>query len=192
MGSFEEKGALPHTAARFGFLSNCPASLMNLVKKILIGHSDPKVRRRLVLLLADAGFDVRAFATADAAAENARSEWFDLAVVANDLSGATGFSFVDRLRQLQPTVPVLLVVSQLELPLVVEGIRQGVADIVALSDDPRPLLQRIEGIFNPGAATVVPECVTPEDLAQVESMLEKLPSGGRLQAAHPRTACHIN
>jgi len=163
---------------------------MNLVKKILIGHSDPKVRRRLVLLLADAGFDVRAFATADAAAENARSEWFDLAVVANDLSGATGFSFVDRLRQLQPTVPVLLVVSQLELPLVVEGIRQGVADIVALSDDPRPLLQRIEGIFNPGATPVMPECVTPEDLAQVESMLEKLPSGGG-HSAHPY-GMHIN
>ena len=163
---------------------------MNLVKKILIGHSDPKVRRRLVLLLADAGFDVRAFATADAAAENARGEWFDLAVVANDLSGATGFSFVDRLRQLQPTVPVLLVVSQLELPLVVEGIRQGVADIVALSDDPRPLLQRIEGVFNPGATPVMTECVTPEDLAQVESMLEKLRSGGG-HSAHPY-GMHIN
>ncbi len=156
---------------------------MNLVKKILIGHSDPKVRRRLVLLLADAGFDVRAFATADAAAENARGEWFDLAVVANDLSGATGFSFVDRLKQLQPTVPVLLLVSQLELPLVVQGIRQGVADIVALGEDPRVLLRRIDGVFNPGVATIT-ENVTPEDLAQVESMLDKLPSGAGC-SAHP-------
>lgn len=156
---------------------------MNLVKKILIGHSDPKIRRRLVLLLADAGYDVRAFATADAAAENARGEWFDLAVVAIDLSGAPGFSFVDRLKQLQPTVPVLLLVSQLELPLVVQGIRLGVADIVAFGDDPRVLLRRIEGVFNPGI-TMVPENVTPEDLAQVESILEKLPSGAGY-SAHP-------
>jgi DNA-binding NarL/FixJ family response regulator len=190
VGSFEENGAIPHAAARSGFFSTRPASLMNLVKKILIGHSDPKVRRRLVLLLADAGFDVRAFGTADAAAENARGEWFDLAVVATDLPDAPGFSFVDRLKQLQPTVPVLLLVSQLELPLVVQGIRLGVADIVALADDPRVLLQRIEGIFNPGTAPAMIESVTPEDLAQVESLLEKLPFGSG-HSAHPY-GLHIN
>src|SRR4051812_11043389 len=94
-----------------------PTPVMNLVKKILIVHGDPKARRRLVLVLADAGFDVRAFATADAAAENAQGEWFDLALVDHELPGMPGFAFVDRLKKIQPTIQVLLLVSQLELPI---------------------------------------------------------------------------
>jgi DNA-binding response OmpR family regulator len=156
---------------------------MNSVKKILIGHNDTKIRRRLVLLLADAGFDVRAFATADDAADNARGEWFDLAVVAHDLSGAPGFSFVDRLKKLQPTVPVLLLVTQLDLPLVIQGIRLGVADVVALGDDPRVLLRRILALCKVGPASAA-DTVTPEDLAQVESVLDSLPDGAA-HSAHP-------
>ncbi|MST94444.1 MAG: response regulator [Pedosphaera sp.] len=154
---------------------------MNLVKKILIGHNDARVRRRLVLLLADAGFDVRAFATAEAAAEDARDEWFDLAVVAPDLPGAPGFSFVDRLKKLQPTVRVLLLVTELDLSLVVQAIRLSVADVVALGDDPRVVLRRIQLLF--GTESTPPgDGVTLEELTQVETMLESLPPGGATSA----------
>jgi DNA-binding response OmpR family regulator len=155
---------------------------MNLVKKILVVHGDARVRRHLVLLFADAGFDVRAFATAESAADNARGEWYDLAVIDHELSGAPGFVFVDMLKKIQPTVPVLLLVSRLELPLVVQGIRLGVADVLAAQEEPRVMLRRVRTLLrleSPGE----PESVTPEDLAQVESMLENLSGAGR--SAHP-------
>lgn len=155
---------------------------MNLVKKILVVHGDAKVRRRLVLLFADAGFDVRAFATPESAAENARTEWYDLAAVDHELSGAPGFVFVDMLKKIQPTVPVLLLVSKLELPLVVQGIRLGVADVVATHEDPRVLLRRVRVLLRLEPAMEA-EGVTPEDLAQVESMLENLSGGAN--SAHP-------
>jgi DNA-binding response OmpR family regulator len=155
---------------------------MNLVKKILIVHGDAKARRRLVLLFADAGFDVRAFATPESAADNARSEWYDLAAVDHELSGAPGFVFVDMLKKIQPTVPVLLLVSKLELPLVVQGIRLGVADVVATHEDPRVLLRRVRALLRLEPALEA-EGVTPEDLAQVESMLENLAGSGH--SAHP-------
>lgn len=158
---------------------------MNLVKKILVVHGDAKVRRRLVLLFADAGFDVRAFATAESAAENARGEWYDLAVIDHELSGAPGFVFVDTLKKIQPTVPVLLLVSRLELPLVVHGIRLGVADVLAAHEDPRVVLRRVRTLLRlEGAAES--ENVTPEDLAEVESMLENLSGAG--DSAHPMGA----
>ena len=155
---------------------------MNLVKKILVVHGDARMRRRLLLLFADAGFDVRAFATAEAAAENARGEWYDLAVIDHDLSGAPGFVFVDALKKIQPTVPVLLLVSRLELPLVVQGIRLGVADVLAAHEDPRVLLRRVRTLLRL-ETTAEPESVTPEDLAQVESLLENLAGAGH--SAHP-------
>jgi len=155
---------------------------MNLVKKILVVHGDAKVRRHLVLLFADAGFDVRAFAVAESAAENARGEWYDLAVIDHELSGAPGFVFVDMLKKIQPTVPVLLLVSKLELPLVVQGIRLGVADVLAAQEDPRVMLRRVRTLLRLESAGDA-EGVTPEDLAQVESMLEQMGGAGR--SAHP-------
>jgi DNA-binding response OmpR family regulator len=149
---------------------------MNLVKKILIVHGDAKARRRLVLLLADAGFDVRAFATAESAAENARGEWFDLAIVDHDLRSAPGFEFVDTLKRVQPTVRVLLLVSQLELPVVVQGIRVGVADVVASKDDPRALLTRVRSLLDV-RSSANQEPVTPEELAEVENVIENLTTG---------------
>lgn len=155
---------------------------MNLVKKILVVHGDAKVRRRLVLLFADAGFDVRAFATPESAADNASSEWYDLAAVDHELSGAPGFVFVAMLKKIQPTVPVLLLVSKLELPLVVQGIRLGVADVVTTHEEPRVLLRRVRALLRLEPALEA-EGVTPEDLAQVESMLENLSGGAN--SAHP-------
>ena len=150
---------------------------MNLVKKILIVHGDAKARRRLVLLLADAGFDIRAFSTADSAAESARGEWFNLAIVDHRLPEAPGFAFVDTLKKIQPTVPVLLLVPQLELPLVVKGIRLGVADVLAACEDPRFLLRRVRALLQMEPVGDENE-VTPEEIAEVEALLENCGTGG--------------
>jgi DNA-binding response OmpR family regulator len=155
---------------------------MNLVKKILIVHGDAKVRRRLVLLFADAGFDVRSYPAAEPAAENARGEWYDLAVIDHELSGAPGFAFVDTLKKIQPTVPVLLLVSRLELPLVIQGIRLGVADVLPTGEDPRVVLRRARVLLRL-EGTADADGVTPEDLAKVESLLENLGAAGA--SAHP-------
>jgi len=155
---------------------------MNLVKKILIVHDDPKARRRLVLLLADAGFDVRAFATADSAEESARVEWFDLAVIDHELPGAPGLGFVDRLKKIQPTVPVLLLVPELALPVVVQGIRLGVTDVFAAREDPHLLLRRVRALLQLDLPVAGQPDVTPEELAEVESILGNMPDEGATSA----------
>ena len=50
--------------ASFTSLATPTSPLPALTKKILIAHSNPKAKRTLTLLLADAGFDVRAAAKA--------------------------------------------------------------------------------------------------------------------------------
>lgn len=109
---------------------------MNLVKKILIVHGDVRNRRRLVLILADAGYDVRSYPAPGPALDTARTEWFDLALVDSNLRGASEFAFTESLKRVQPTVPVVLLVRALELPMIVKGIRLGLTDVLLDAEDP--------------------------------------------------------
>lgn len=150
---------------------------MNFVKKILLAHSDEKTRRTLTLLLAGVGYDVRPCDRAQAALDAARAEWFDLALLANPLSENDPVAFVNALRKLQPRIPVLLLVDQLELPSVIQGIRLAVTDILAPNGDWTLVVRRIHALLRPGE-TAGPVDLTPEELAEVEAMLAKLDARG--------------
>jgi len=156
---------------------------MNLAKKILIVHGDTAIRRQLVLLHAGTGLDIRAFSTAAAAAEVAHDEWFDLALVAHHLPDAQDLSFVAALRKIQPTVPVLLLVTEIELGLVIQGIRLGVADVLLETDDLRPVARRVRGLLKLDPDAVAD--VTAEELAQAEAALEKMGVVGDPHSADP-------
>lgn len=147
---------------------------MNVVKKLLIAHGDQKIRRRLVLFLADAGYDLRAFGSVEAATESARNEWFDLALIDYELSGTRDFSFVEMLKKIQPTVPIILFVQQFELSIIVKGIRVGVTDVMSHGDLTK-VGRRVAAIFNPDAPVLADgEGVTPAELAEVEVALDRM------------------
>jgi len=148
---------------------------MNLVKKILIVHGDAKMKRRLVLLLADAGYDLRFYTQGDPALETARVEWFDLALVDAYLTGTASFEFVEALKKVQPTVPVVMLVPQLELPIIVKGIRMGLSDVLPTSNDLRPLLRRVNNLLKPNQPAVSEdESLSPTDMAEAEAVLQVL------------------
>jgi DNA-binding response OmpR family regulator len=149
---------------------------MNFVKKILLVHGDEKIRRTLTLLLAGAGYDIRPCGPSEAALDAARGEWFDLALVADSRPAVSPVDFINALRKLQPRVPVLLLVDQLELPSVIEGIRLAVTDVLAPGGDLMPVVQRVNALLRPGEAPVSGD-LTPEELAEVESILAKFADG---------------
>jgi CheY-like chemotaxis protein len=154
---------------------------MNLVKKLLIAHGDQRIRRRLVLFLADAGYDLRAFGTTDAALESARNEWFDLALVDYELSGARDFSFIEALKKIQPTVPVILCVQKLELPVIIKGIRVGVTDVLA-RDNLASVARRAAAFLNPDLPEPAGhDMVTADEMAEVEAVLDRITGRGARQ-----------
>ncbi|HWZ94059.1 MAG TPA: response regulator [Opitutaceae bacterium] len=151
---------------------------MNLVKKLLIAHGDQKIRRRLVLFLAAAGYDLRAFGTAEAALESARNEWFDLALVDYELSGARDFSPIEALKKIQPTVPIILCVQKLELPVIVKGIRMGVTDVLA-RDNLVSVVRRAAALLNPNRPEPAErDSVTADEMAEVEAVLDRITGRG--------------
>ena len=155
---------------------------MKFVKKILLVHGDAKTRRTLTLLLAGAGYDVRAVGCADAALEASRSEWFDLSVVTDPLPEMGSFDLVAALKKLQPSVAVFLLVNQLDLPSVIKGIRLAVTDVLAPEGDWGAVLQRINAFLRPGE-TLGPEELSPKELAEVEVILARLDDDSSRQPA---------
>jgi DNA-binding response OmpR family regulator len=149
---------------------------MNFVKKILLVHGDGKARRTLTLLLAGTGYDVRPCARPDLALEAARAEWFDLSLVADPLPEMSSFGFVEALKKLQPSVPVLLLVNQLELPSVIKGIRLAVTDVLAPDNDWALVMQRVNALLRPGESAASVD-LTPVELAEVEAILAKVGGG---------------
>jgi len=159
---------------------------MNLVKKILIVHGDAKLKRRLVLLLADAGYDLRSFTKGDPALETARVEWFDLALVDAHLTGQASFDFVEALKKVQPTVPVVMLVPQLDLPLIVKGIRLGLSDVLPTANDLRPLMRRVNNLLRTNQqAAVEGGNLTPAEMAEAEAVLQVLGNSDMGQSGDP-------
>jgi DNA-binding response OmpR family regulator len=149
---------------------------MNFVKKILLVHGDANSRRTLTLLLAGAGYDVRPCGQPEVALEAARSEWFDLSLVADPLPEMSSFGLIEELKKLQPSVAVLLLVKQLELPAVIKGIRLAVTDVLAPDGDWKLVIQRVNAILRPGEIAT-PVDLTPEELAEVEAILSRMEQG---------------
>ncbi len=149
---------------------------MNFVKKVLLVHGDQKARRTLTLLIAGAGYDVRSCERAETALDAARSEWFDLALVADPLTETSSFDFIAALRKIQPSARVLLMVNQLELPSVIKGIRLAVTDVLAPEGDWQSVLQRVNALLRPGETPAAAD-LTPEELAEVEAILAKVDTG---------------
>ena len=145
---------------------------MNLVRKVLLVHPDARTRRRCVMLLAACGFDLRVAASAVAAEDAVRSEWFDLAVLEHNLPDAPDFELADRLRRVQPTLAIMLLVEQLEFPLVVKSIHQGVRDVITPTEDLAPIVARVCAYFE-----VVPSLdpyLSSAELKQAEAVLDCL------------------
>jgi hypothetical protein len=110
------------------------------------------------------------------ALEAARSEWFDLSLVADPLPEMSSFGFIEELKKLQPSVAVLLLVNQLELPSVIKGIRLAVTDVLAPDGNWKLVIQRVNAILRPGEIATAVD-LTPEELAEVEAILSRMEQG---------------
>ena len=62
----------------------------------------------------------------------------------------SSFGLIEALKKLQPSLAVLLLVNQLELPSVIKGIRVAVTDVLAPGNDWALVLQRVNAILRPG------------------------------------------
>lgn len=143
---------------------------MKTPKRILVAHADAHTRRILTMLLVESGLSVQAVEPETDAVTRLQGETFDLALIGHVTPSDDLFALTVPLRKLQPELPIVMLVPELELPVVVQGIRHGLTDVLPLRTDPKPVLRRIMtlvGIENYGEPT-------PAELAEVEATLAQL------------------
>jgi DNA-binding response OmpR family regulator len=116
--------------------------------RLCLVEDDPTIRELLSRRLVRAGYDVDVFADAKALLGRATVEPYALFLLDVLLDGEpAGLELCRRLRQLSPTVPILIVSALSEPAHRIEGLRDGADDYVTKPFEMEELLLRIEKIL---------------------------------------------
>src|ERR671917_423300 len=103
--------------------------------RVLIADDQPAVIEALRLLLKGEGFETRAVASPADAAEALARQSFDVALIdlnytRDTTSGQEGLDLLARLRELDPTLPVVVMTAWGSVGLAVEAMQRGARDFV--------------------------------------------------------------
>lgn len=139
-------------------------------KRILVAHTDAHTRRMLTMLLVESGLTVQAVEPEVAAVTSVSGEPFDLALLGQLTLDDELFQLAPPLRAAQPDLPIVMLLPELQLPLVVQGIRHGLTDVLPLRTDPKPVIRRIMTLVGL-APDIEPSAA---ELAEVEATLAQL------------------
>ncbi|WP_221032022.1 hypothetical protein [Actomonas aquatica] len=141
---------------------------------ILIMHADAHLRRVLAVLLVEAGMKVKAVEAAESAVEEAVAESFDLILIGYQGVGEQAFAWAGRLRdELGDEPPIVMLLPELQLPLVVQGIREGLTDVWPLNEEVQPVVRRVLALVAPERVEGV--ATTPAvELSEVERTLREM------------------
>src|SRR5919107_4469805 len=103
--------------------------------RVLIADDQPAVIEALRLLLKGEGFETRAIASPSDAAEALSRQTFDVALIdlnytRDTTSGQEGLDLLTRMRELDPTLPVVVMTAWGSVDLAVAALQRGASDFV--------------------------------------------------------------
>jgi DNA-binding NtrC family response regulator len=125
--------------------------------RLLVADDQPDVIEALRLLLKGEGYEIETAASPRAVVEAVQAREFDLVLMdlnyARDTtSGAEGLDLLSRLRDTDPTLPVVVMTAWASLDLAVEVMRRGARDFVAKPWDNARLLAIVKTQVELGSA----------------------------------------
>lgn len=97
-------------------------------ESVVFVDDDEEVRRANAQSLELAGFDVQAFASAEAAQAALGPQFPGVVVTDVRLPGMNGLGLLRRLVELDPDLPVILITGHGDIPMAVEAMREGAYD----------------------------------------------------------------
>ena len=125
--------------------------------RLLVADDQPDVLEALRLLLKSEGFEIETASSPRAVVETVQARELDLVLMdlnyARDTtSGAEGLDLLSRLRDIDPTLPVVVMTAWASLDLAVEVMRRGARDFVAKPWDNARLLAIVRTQVELGSA----------------------------------------
>jgi FixJ family two-component response regulator len=111
--------------------------------QIAFVEDDVSVRESLTEALQLAGFDVRAFESAERALDHVVHGFRGVVVTDVRLPGMDGLALMRALIQLDPGLPVVLITGHGDVPMAVQAIREGAYDFIEKPFPPRLLVEAV-------------------------------------------------
>ncbi len=127
---------------------NQPCPRIDMSKRtILTIEDDEPIRRGIVDSLEFAGFKVIEAANGDDGLELAVRRSYDLLLLDLVLPGKSGLEILQAVRQVRPTLPVIILTARGEESDRVEGLRRGADDYVVKPFSVKELLARVDAVL---------------------------------------------
>lgn len=131
--------------------------------RVLIVEDEASLREGLIDLLGGAGHEVEAVAEGQAAIELGSGEPFDLVLLDLMLPDLDGIEVCQRLREVKPVVPILMLTARGAEADKVAGLGAGADDYVTKPFGARELLARIDALARRAAAAPAEPEVVEQD-----------------------------
>jgi DNA-binding response OmpR family regulator len=130
---------------------------------VLVVEDDKAIRRGLVDALAFAGFSAVEAADGEAGLTTAIAGELDLVLLDVLLPKLDGFAVLERLREVRPALPVIVLTARGQEEDRVRGLRLGADDYVCKPFSAKELLARVEAVLrrSPGRTSPVAAVVLP-------------------------------
>jgi len=123
-------------------------------EKILVVDDDTGLLTLMKTRLAAAGYDVILAGEGDEAIGLAQQKVFDVAVLDLKLEGTDGISLMERLLQIQPSLPVIILTAYATIASAVEATKKGAYDYLTKPFEAKSLLHSIEKALEVGRLRV--------------------------------------
>lgn len=116
--------------------------------KILVVDDEPKIRAILSAILGDEGYTVKIAENGEMAIREARAFEPDLVLMDQNMPGIDGIETMERLKEHDPELKVIILTAFGSIPLAVEAMKKGAYDYIAKPFDNDELLIIIRRTIN--------------------------------------------
>lgn len=141
--------------------------------RVVVVEDEPIIREAIVETLRLAGHQVVEAADGETGLGHATGQGVDLVLLDLMLPRLDGFAVLARVRQIRPTLPVIILTAKGSEEDVVRGLREGADDYVVKPFGARELLARMEAVSRRSPARPLPEARARARIGDREVDLER-------------------
>jgi DNA-binding NtrC family response regulator len=117
-------------------------------KKIMLIDNEEGLCRMMEAVLRDNGFAVKAYTRSFSAVEEFTAGQWDLVVTDIKMPGMDGIEVLQKIKEKDPTVPVIMITAYATVEMSIQALRKGAYDMLTKPFEPEELLYRVKNALS--------------------------------------------
>ncbi|GAM08104.1 acetoacetate metabolism regulatory protein AtoC [Geobacter sp. OR-1] len=113
-------------------------------KRIMLIDNEEGLCRMMEAVLADSGYEVKAYVRSFEAVEDFKPGDWDLVVSDIKMPGMDGLEVLQKIKQKEPGIPVIMITAYATVEMSIQALRKGAYDMLTKPFEPEELLYRVK------------------------------------------------